>query len=62
MVPAPFRAEAWTSTSAARLATLFEGPERRVTVEVSPQGNNALTQRAAVRLDWVELRVRYRQP
>ncbi len=52
----------WTTTDPVRLRALFEGPERWVSVGVTPRGRSSPEQLAAVRLDWVELTVRYRVP
>ncbi len=52
---------AWSTTAAPRLAELFEGPERRVSVGVTPQAVNGSTP-SRLTLDWVELLVRYRRP
>jgi len=52
----------WQTTAPARLATLFEGPERRVSLAVAPRALNAARRAGVVRLDWAELLVRYRLP
>ncbi len=57
--PAPL---VWRTTDAARLATIFEGPQRLLSVRVTPLNPNGDGKPAQVRLDDVAVTVRYRLP
>ena len=52
----------WQTTAPARLQTLFEGPERWLTVGLTPLSRNRASRPAVVKLEWVEVLVRYRRP
>ncbi len=52
----------WETTAPTRLTTLFEGPQQLVRIAVTPTGSNRPARLARVRLEWVDLLVRYRLP